>query len=63
MQWGLDLADSEKLVSYLNGRPQARQLYENGGFRAVNIIPMPVPGLEVADMIVMMRQPQVVKNR
>jgi hypothetical protein len=53
----------EKLVSYLNGRPQARQLYENSGFRAVNIIPMPVPGLEVADMIAMVRQPQVVKSR
>jgi hypothetical protein len=59
LQWGLDRADSEKLVSYLNGRPQARQLYENSGFRAVNIIPMPVPGLEVADMIAMVRQPQV----
>jgi GNAT superfamily N-acetyltransferase len=62
LQWGLDRADSEKLVSYLNGRPQARQLYENSGFRAVNIVPMPVPGLEVADMIAMVRQPQVVKS-
>jgi GNAT superfamily N-acetyltransferase len=63
LQWGLGRADLEKLVSYLNGRPQARQLYENSGFRAVNIIPMPVPGLEVADMIAMVRQPQVVKSR
>lgn len=27
----------------------------------MNIVPMPVPGLEVADMIAMVRQPQVVK--
>jgi GNAT superfamily N-acetyltransferase len=63
LQWGLDRADSEKLVSYLNGRPQARRLYENGGFKVVNIVPMPVPGLEVSDMIVMVRQPQSVKGR
>jgi GNAT superfamily N-acetyltransferase len=63
LQWGLDLADSEALVSYLNGRPHARLLYENAGFTAVGLVPMQVPGLEVADMIVMTRQPQQVKNR
>jgi GNAT superfamily N-acetyltransferase len=62
LQWGLDRADSEKLISYLNGRPHARRLYEKAGFTAVDIVPMPVPGLEVADMIVMIRQPQLVKN-
>jgi GNAT superfamily N-acetyltransferase len=63
LQWGLDLADSEALVSYLNGRPHARRLYEKAGFTTVDVVPMPVPGLEVADMIVMIRQPQQVKDR
>jgi GNAT superfamily N-acetyltransferase len=62
LQWGLERADSERLVSYLNARPQARRLYENGGFKTVDIVPMPVPGLEVSDMIVMVRQPQPVKG-
>ena len=62
LQWGLDRADSEKLVSYLNARSQARRLYEKGGFTVVERVPMPVPGLEVSDMLIMVRQAQLVRS-
>ena len=58
LQWGLDRADSEKLVSYLNARIHAVRLYESGGYRAVKTLPMPVPGLDVSDMIAMVRPSQ-----
>ena len=62
IQWGLDRADDEKIVAYLNARPAARKLYLAAGFQPVAELEFAhVQGhapLSVPPLIPMLRQPQ-----
>jgi len=59
LQWGVDLADREKLVAWLHARPAGSKLYESAGWRAVASIEVKVPDLDVAPLVSMLRQPQL----
>ncbi len=58
LQWGMDLADREKIVGWLFARPAASKLYEKNGWRAVDSIAVDVPGMVVAPLVSMLRKPQ-----
>ena len=62
LQWGLDLADEEKIVSWLFARPAATKLYESAGFKAVGLLEVQIPEedepLDVPAGVAMLREPQ-----
>ena len=58
LQWGMDLADREKIVAWLFARPAAARLYEKNGWKAVDTIPVDVPDMEIAPLVSMLRKPQ-----
>jgi len=55
MQWGIELADKEKLVGWLNARPSGRKMYEKAGFRIVTSVPLDMPGLAIPPSATMLR--------
>ena len=58
LQWGIDVADRENIVSWLFARPAGSRLYEKNGWKAVDNIAVDVPGLDVAPTISMLRLPE-----
>lgn len=62
LQWGIDLADREKIVAWLFARPAASRLYERNGWKAVTSSEVNVPDIEVAPVVSMLRLPQPAKT-
>jgi GNAT superfamily N-acetyltransferase len=62
LQWGLDRADKEKIVSWLFARPAAAKMYRNAGFKPVGLLEVHVPEddepLDVVPGEAMLREPQ-----
>jgi len=57
MKWGVDFADVNGLVAFLNGRPAALKLYESCGFETVCTTHFSFIDLEVAPVTSMVRKP------
>lgn len=62
LQWGVDKADEDKLVSWLNARPAGQRLYEKVGWEVVRVIPFDIRGFKVAPNVSMLRLPQPRSN-
>ena len=58
---GVERADEEKLLGWLNARPAGYQLYERAGWEEVSVTEISVPGLEVAPLVSMLRKPRKAK--
>jgi GNAT superfamily N-acetyltransferase len=58
LQWGVDLADREKIVGWLWSRPAAARLYEKNGWIALDSVPIDAPGMTVAPLVSMLRLPR-----
>ena len=58
LQWGLDLADKQKIVTWLFSRPAARRMYENAGFKVIATTEIEVDDMDVPPGVSMLRQPQ-----
>lgn len=62
LQWGLDLADREKIVGWLYARPAAAKMYEDAGFKVVGATEIRVPEgdepLDVPPGLAMLREPR-----
>lgn len=62
LQWGVEKADTEQIVGYLNARPAAMKMYSAAGFKPVGYLNTPtVEGdddLDVPPGIAMLRLPR-----
>lgn len=62
LQWGLDLADKEKMVSWLFARPAAAKMYQDAGFKVVGVAEVNVAEgdepLDVPPSLAMLREPR-----
>lgn len=58
LQWGVDLADREKIVGWLWARPAAVRLFEKNGWKALDSVPIDAPGMAVAPLVSMLRLPR-----
>lgn len=58
LQWGMDLADREKIVGWLFARPAGSRLYEKNGWKAVTSTEVDVPDIKVAPVVSMLRVPR-----
>jgi GNAT superfamily N-acetyltransferase len=57
VEWGVKLADQEKIVGWLWARPAGFKLYERNGWKVVDAVPFNVPGLEIEPLVSMLRIP------
>ncbi|OAL40204.1 hypothetical protein AYO20_00624 [Fonsecaea nubica] len=59
LEWGVEVADRENIVSWLFARPAGIKLYERNGWKAVLTVDVDVPDedLEVAPVVAMLRLP------
>ncbi|OAP57638.1 hypothetical protein AYL99_08376 [Fonsecaea erecta] len=59
LDWGVEVADRENIVSWLFARPAGIKLYDRNGWKAVLTIDVDVPDedLEVAPVVAMLRVP------
>jgi GNAT superfamily N-acetyltransferase len=66
IQWGLDVADKQKIVSWLNARPAAAKLYQDAGFKTVAVLEVHIgegdEPLDVPPGLAMLREPQPYKG-
>ena len=60
IEWGLETAERENVVSWLFARPAGSKLYERNGWKAWTTIEIDatVGGVEVAPTVPMLRLPQ-----
>lgn len=62
LQWGLQLADKQKIVSWLYARPAAAKMYQDAGFQVVGVTEVRVAEgdepLDVPPGQAMLREPQ-----
>jgi GNAT superfamily N-acetyltransferase len=62
LQWGLDLADKQKMVCWLYARPAAVRLYESAGFKVMGVCEYNAheddEPLDVPPGLGMLREPQ-----
>ena len=66
LQWGLDVADKQNIVSWLFARPAAAKMYQDAGFRSVGVTECKIPEgdepLQVEPGMAMLREPQPYKE-
>lgn len=59
LNWGIEIADKENIVAYLNCRPAGYKLYERNGWKVVSSIEVEIPDedLKVPPVLAMLRSP------
>ena len=62
LDWGMDVADEQKIVSWLFARPAGRRLYEKAGFKVVATLEVEAEEMVVPPVVSMMRKPQARRN-
>jgi len=60
LNWGVEVADRENLVSWLFSRPAGSRLYEKNGWKAIQTTEFEIPDddLQVAPIVSMLRLPR-----
>lgn len=64
LDWGVETADRENVVTWLFSRPAGSKLYEKNGWRTHCVIEVDTPDedLEVAPLVGMQRLPRQTRN-
>lgn len=61
LQWGLDIADRDNIVAWLNASTVAAKLYSDAEFKAVGTVQPQIPegeeSFDVAPIVAMLRTP------